>query len=86
MWSPAKKMQVPASSNLVIARIQPGSTNRALSVLVSNLGPGPLVVGNLPLGTQQSLAWTITSGDLAVHTAAGFGSQTDIELSFSDAP
>jgi hypothetical protein len=84
MWSPPKKMQVPSNSNLVIARIQPGSTNRALSVLVSNLGPNPLVVGNVPLGVQQSLAWTITTGDLLVHSA--FGSQTDIELLFSDAP
>ena len=85
MWSPPKKMQVPGSSNLVIARIQPGSTNRALSVLVSNLGPNPVVVGNIPLEIHQSLAWTITSGDLMVHMA-GFGVPTDIELSFSDAP
>jgi hypothetical protein len=86
MWSPVMKMHVPANvSNLVVARIQTGSTNRSLSVIVNNTGPGNVNVGSVFLQPERCLVSTITSGDLTI-TPNPPSLAADIELQFSDRP
>jgi hypothetical protein len=78
----------PGGGSQPVARMT--GTNRALTVLITNTGAANVVVGvstgttTVSLAAQQSVAYSITSGDLTVHnTGSGDGS---VQLYFSDAP